>query len=328
MPEAPLRDTWTTLAERGWLHATAFATRRDELTAVREVSAVGLGAGRVFDGHRNALERLLIHRPGDVEPALRDDIAGGGIPLGVWGADPGPDDGAPAVLAGGGATISGVKTFCSGAGHVDVAIVLVRPQASAPPTLPVVVDVRDDARAAVDRSWFASGALAESHSHRVVFDRAPVLAILGEAGTLTVDPWFSGDALRSTAVWAGGADAILRRLVEVPLSDVAAEERLGRATAIVRTIDVWLDAALHDVEEAHRTGGSPATTVGALRLELTERIRELLRIAAEHRGSRGLATDAALGEARSGLDLLLLQHRLGPVAARLGRSTAEVTSAR
>lgn len=323
MPEVPLGTTWRDLAARGWLRADAFEGRGDELAAVRSVAAGGLGAGRVFDGHRNALERLLVHRAEDIDAELRAELATGSLALGVWGAEPGPGDGAPAVLDDVGATVTGAKAFCSGAGHVDLAIVLVRRHDGAPPTLPVLIDVRDAQRVRVDRGWFASPALAESHSHHVEFDHAPVVATLGTEGTLTVDPWFSGDALRSTAVWAGGADTILDRLVETPPADAAAEERLGRAVAIIATVDVWLAAALGAVDDAHRDGTDPARTVGALRLELTERIRELLRIAAEHRGSRSLATDTVLGEARSGLDLLLLQHRLGPVAARLGRQGAE-----
>lgn len=323
MPEAPLADAWTELEARGWLNADAFPTRGDELAAVRAVAAAGLGAARVFDGHRNALERLLVHRASDVDGDLRDEVATGKLALGVWGADPGAGEGTPAVLDEDGASVSGVKVFCSGAGFVDLAIVLVRRRADARPTLPVLVDARDHMRVQIDREWFAAPALAESHSHRVSFDRAPILATLGEEGTLTQDPWFSGDALRSTAVWAGGADAIMAQLAAEAPADVAAEERIGRARAIVHTIDVWLEAALRAVGDAHDEGRTAAPTVGALRLELTERIRELLRLAAEHRGSRSLATDTVLGDARGGLDLLLLQHRLGPVAARLGRSAAE-----
>lgn len=323
MPEAPLAARWLDLQARGWLGGDAFATRGEELAAVRTVAAAGVGAGRVFDGHRNGLERLLVHRPDDVDRALRERLATGELALGVWGAEPNPGEGAPAVLDDVGATVTGVKTFCSGAGHVDLAIVLVRRHDGAPPTLPVLVDLRDAARISVDREWFASPALAESHSHRVVFDAAPVLATLGEEGTLTAEPWFSGDALRSTAVWAGAADAILARLVASRPADTAGDERLGRAAAIVATVDVWLAAALRAVDDAHEGGPVPTATVGALRIELTERLRELLRLAAEHRGSRGLATDTALGEARAGLDLLLLQHRLGPVAARLGRAAAD-----
>lgn len=318
MAEAPLAERWAALDARGWLRADAFASRASELAAVREVAAGGLGAGRVFDGHRNALERLLDHRPDDVDAALREELLGGTLRLGVWGADPGPADGDPAVLSADERSVTGVKTFCSGAGWLDLAIVLVRRAPGAPPTIPVLVDLRDSQAAAVDREWFTSSVLRESHSHRVVFDGARVLAVLGEEGTLSEEPWISGDALRSSAVWAGAADVITARMRETCRSDAGAHEQLGRATAVVGTVDAWLAWALAAVDTAHAGGPDPWATVAAMRLELTERLRALLRLAAEHQGSRGLVNDDALHEARAALDVLLLQHRLAPAATRLG----------
>lgn len=322
MSERLLADRWAELQRRGWLTGEAFASRGDELAAVRAIAGGGLGAGRVFDGHRNALERLLIHRPQDVPVQLREEISDGALRLGVWGADPGPADGDPAVLASDGRSVTGVKTFCSGAGWLDAAIVLVRRAAGAPPILPVVIDLRDARAAVVDRDWFSSAALPESHSHRVVFDQAPVLAVLGTEGTISEEPWISGDALRSSAVWAGAADAILAQMIASARDDDASHEMLGRARAIVGTVDAWLAVGLAAVEAAHQGGASSWPTIAALRLELTERLRSLLRLAAEHQGSRGLVTDDPLHEARAGLDILLLQHRLTPAAVRLGRETA------
>jgi alkylation response protein AidB-like acyl-CoA dehydrogenase len=317
----PLAVGWDGLRDRGLLTADAFTGRGDELDAVRRVAASDIALGRVFDGHRNALERLLLHRPHDVPEAERVAAAAGELALGVWGADPGPNDGPPAVLVDGpsGPVLRGVKTFCSGAGLLDRAIVLVRRSAEGPPILPVLVDLRAPGTVEVDRTWFVGEALRESRSDRVVFDGAPVLAILGEEGTLTTEPWISGDALRSSAVWAGGVDAILDRLAMLgaarPL-DAADRERLGRADAIRATVDVWIDAGLAAVEHAQAGGVPPGPTIGAMRLELTERIRALLRLAAELTGSRGLVADASLSRARAGLDVLLLQHRLGAVALR------------
>ncbi len=151
----------------------------------------------------------------------------------------------------------------------------------------------------------------------MIFDAAPVVAVLGQEGTLSEEPWISGDALRSAAVWAGAADAILRRMSELS-GRPGDDERLGRAAAILATIDSWLDTGTAAVEAAHGIGPDPWPTVAALRLELTERLRALMRLASEHVGSRGLVTDDELRDARDGLDLLLLQHRLAPVAVRLG----------
>ena len=46
-----------------------------------------------------------------------------------------------------------------------------------------------------------------SVSHRVVFDGAPVLAVLGAPGAIAQEPWFARDAVRTAATWAGAADA-------------------------------------------------------------------------------------------------------------------------
>ncbi|MDQ8046319.1 MAG: hypothetical protein AAGC46_16235 [Solirubrobacteraceae bacterium] len=312
MAEAPLDERWRRLVEQEWTTADAFSTRAAELRAVRAVAAGGLGAGRVFDGHRNALERLMQHRPSDIPEDVRNRVSAGVLRLGVWGADPGPQDGTPACLNPDQQTVSGVKAFCSGAGHLDLAIVLVRRTPEGPPTLPALIDLREPERARVDLEWFRGSVLAQSHSHRVVFDRAPVVAILGEEGTLSQEPWISGDALRSAAVWAGAADTIAATVTAGAGRSDEAAAAAGCARAILGPVNTWLDAGLAAVNEAHEAGSDPWPVVAALRLELTERLRTLSRIAAEQHGSRGLATDETLAEARADLDLLLLQHRSRP----------------
>lgn len=322
----PLAAGWDGLRSRGLLTADAFDGYRDaELAAVRSVAATDLALGRVFDGHRNAVERLVHHRPHDVPADEVAAAARGEVALGVWGAEPGPGDGPPAVLheSSDGLVLRGVKTFCSGAGLLDRAIVLVRRTPEAPPILPVLVDLRSAETVRIDREWFVGTALRESRSDRVVFDDAPVLAVLGSEGTLSTEPWISGDALRSSAVWAGGVDTVVRRLIEhgrARSGDAADLERLGRADAIRATVDVWLAAGLAAVEGEHAGGVAAAPVIGAMRLELTERIRELLRIGAELTGSRGLVADAEYSAARAGLDVLLLQHRLGSVAVRRAKA--------
>ncbi|MEN0012315.1 MAG: hypothetical protein AAGC46_03055 [Solirubrobacteraceae bacterium] len=323
MAEAPLDERWAEIETRGWLTDRAFPSRAAELAAVRDVARGGLGAARVFDGHRNGLERILEHRPQDVPDGVRTDAAAGHLRLGVWGADPGPADGTPACLDPSGSSVTGVKTFCSGAGHLDLAIVLVRRTQDGSPILPVLIELRDTAAAQVDRTWFRGTVLQESHSHRVVFDRAPVVAVLGTEGTLVEDPWISGDALRSAGVWAGAADSIAAGLAGMATRGDDDATAAGRARAIVGTVDAWLAAGLAAVEDAHRTGSDPWPVVTALRLELTERLRALMRLAAEQHGSRGLVTDEPFAEARAALDLLLLQHRLAPVATKLGRRGSE-----
>ena len=55
-------------------------------------------------------------------------MSAGELLLGVWGADPAPGEGSPAHLERGrdGLVLRGVKTFCSGAGGVQRALVVAR----------------------------------------------------------------------------------------------------------------------------------------------------------------------------------------------------------
>ncbi|WP_210493733.1 acyl-CoA/acyl-ACP dehydrogenase [Patulibacter sp. SYSU D01012] len=315
---------WPALVAAGWTAADAFDGRAAELSGVRAVAAADLGLGRILDGHRNALERLLVHRPEDVAPALRARVAAGEVPLGVWGADPRGDEGPPALLArdGRGRPVArGVKTFCSGAGVVALALVLLRDTPDGRPAIAALVDVSDPATAEVDRSWFAAPALRTSESHRVVLRDAPVLAVLGAPGALLEDPFFSGDALRTAASWAGALDAVVAgtRAALRPRGATDAEALLlGRVAAAHATVDRWLEHACAAVD-----AGAPhlADTVLHARLEITERAREILRLTAELTGSHAIATDDRAARARRDLDLLLLQHRLTPAAVRLGHRT-------
>src|SRR5690606_36859721 len=112
--------------------------------------------------------------------------------------------------------VEGVKVFCSGAGGIEHALVTVRGDALAP--VLALVDVTRGAR--IDRAWFAGAGMRTSESHRVVFEGAPVLAVLGEPGEITREPWFSRDAIRTAACWAGIAD----RAADASLDALAAAD--------------------------------------------------------------------------------------------------------
>ena len=100
----------------------------EELELVRAVARADASVGRIFDGHLNGVERLAVQAP----PALRDAelaaVRDRRLRVGVWGGDPRPGEGPAATVERRGATetLSGVKTFCSGAGGLDRALVLAR----------------------------------------------------------------------------------------------------------------------------------------------------------------------------------------------------------
>jgi hypothetical protein len=163
-----------------------------------------------------------------------------------------------------------------------------------------------------------------SESHRVEFDDARVIAVLGEPGELSREPWFSRDAIRTAASWAGMADTAvagaLAALAAKPRSGDLEALAVGRMLTAQRTIDVWLGQAAVDAAEA------PLRLVDAsvhLRDAVAKAVLTILDEAARACGSRPFATGTSLDRARRDLELLLLQHRLDPLVARRGRLALE-----
>jgi hypothetical protein len=289
-----------------------------ELRLVRRVAQADASVGRIFDGHLNAVERLAVQAPDQVRDGELAAIHEGRL-TGVWGADPAPGEGPPAqvVESAEGAVLRGVKTFCSGAGGLHRALVLARGGEGGAP-LAVWIDVSDRRRVEIDDGWYRSAGLRASVSHRVVFHDAPVLARFGPAGALAEQPWFARDALRTSASWAGMADAA----VEGALEELGARPQpseieglaVGRMLAARATIDVWLDAAARAMDSGMDL---PATALRA-RVGISDAIRTLLDEAARACGSRPFAHGGRLDRARRDLELFVLQHRLDPMLARDG----------
>jgi len=342
------REAFDALAAARALSATIGAVRDGtsvgpEWALLRRVAAADASVARILDGHLNAVERLEVA----AEPRLRDRelaaVEAGGRLFGVWGADPRDDEGDPAQLlrTEAGLVLRGVKTFCSGAGGVDAAMVMVGSDSGSAPAL-VLLDCGEAVE--VDRDWYRAAGLRASESHRVVFHDAPITAVLGEPGELVRDPWFSRDAMRTAATWAGmvdaAGDAALDALAaahreEDPLAQLAA----GRIEAARGTVDAWLDRAATVADAAirpsaaaptlgalvdgeHSLGahcaGEPRATGIAMRAEVDRAAKAVLETAAAACGSHQFVTAGRLDRARRDLETFLLQHRLDPLLARLG----------
>jgi hypothetical protein len=316
----------------GW-NAVEGASRpgaAEELALVRAVARADASVGRVLDGHFNGVERLAVQAPPELSDRELPLVRAGLLRVGVWGGQPRPGEGEPARLerTRAGEVMSGVVTFCSGAGSLDRALVLARDPAAerVHASLPVAVwvDLRDPDTVSVDADWYRSSGLRASASHRVMFDRTPVLARFGPPGGITVQPWFGRDALRTAASWAGMADraveAAVRDLATRPGRGHAEEHAAGRLLAAQRTVSVWLDAAARAMDEA-----APDLWDVALhgRVAIADAARTILDEAARACGSHPFATGGELDRARRDLDLFLLQHRLDPGLARAGAATLD-----
>lgn len=296
----------------------------DEWALVRAVARADSSVGRILDGHLNAVDRIGLLAPDDVRQRELSAVARGERMLGLWGADPVAGEGEPAMLTerGGTTVLDGVKTFCSGAGGVDAALVLARTQAGGPPTL---VLVACDDTVSIDRSWFRPGGLRSSESHLVRFSSTRVIEVLGEPGEISRDPWFSLDAIRTAASWAGMADAA----AEGALSELAGNPKrldeqiaclaAGRIASSRSTIDAWFSRAASEIDR----GGDVKSLSIELRVEVDRAAHTILDEAGRACGSRPFARGGRLDRARRDLELFTLQHRLDPLLARRGRALLE-----
>jgi len=288
----------------------------EELGLLQAVARADGSVGRILDGHLNAVERLTLTCPGVLDHGDLEAIIAGQLLLGVWGADPARGEGRPVELraTGGIMVLSGVKTYCSGAGGVQQALVVARDHAHERRL--VLVDLARGVQ--VDRSWYRAAGLRASESHRVVFDNASVRAVLGGPGELLREPWFSRDAIRTSATWAGIAhsvvDAALRVVRARPNPSEMMALAVGRMLVALGTIRHWLRDAAACADDNRSLG---AVAIEA-RWAIAGAAREIASEAALACGSHPLATGGALSRGRRDLDLFLLQHRLDTLLARHG----------
>jgi alkylation response protein AidB-like acyl-CoA dehydrogenase len=334
------REAFDALAAAGVTQLAADRARCDllfEAALVRAVAGADASVARILDGHFNGVERLAMLADGELRERELASVARGELLLGVWGADPAPGEGPPARIergAGGELVLRGVKTFCSGAGGVQRALVIAR-------------DEHDERRVAyvgsefgvvVDRSWYRASGLRASESHRVEFHDVPLLAMLGGSDEIMREPWFSRDAVRTSATWAGIADRILDATVAALAGREPDELRLhalGAMRVAGSSIDRWLEHALARLDEAggeawplarapqlaERTPESWRSLAAECRLALSAAARSIAGEAVRVAGSRELVVGGPLDRARRDLDLFLLQHRLDPKLVELGAQT-------
>jgi alkylation response protein AidB-like acyl-CoA dehydrogenase len=310
--------------------AGARARLREEIALVRAVARADASTARIFDGHLNGVERLALGAPEGLCEAELARIAAGKLLLGVWGADPAPGEGDPAqVVRGkrGSLVLRGVKTFCSGAGGVHRALIVVREGSGSDSSAPggrrlAYVDTSEGVE--IDRGWYRASGLRSSESHRVEFVDTPVLALLGGEDELARQPFFARDGVRTAATWAGIADGIFAAAASAlgeREPDAYQLSALGKMRVARGTIDHWLEPAgalLEDEDVA-----DPAGLATACRAAIIAASRTIAEEAAQACGSRSLIAGGELDRGRRDLDLFVLQHRLEPQLAKLGRSTLD-----
>ena len=298
----------------------------EEWRILRAVAKADGSVGRIFDGHLNAVERVNVLASEPLRTRELEAIASGKLLLGVWGSDPIPGEGPPAYIVEteSGPVLEGVKTFCSGSTGLHRAIVLVgRTKGTSGPPLLAYVDLKSGGLE-VDQTWFQGSGMRSSESHRVVFRGTRVLTVLGEPGELVREPYFTRDAIRTAATWAGMADSAVNITLETLAAKFANREpddivslAVGRILAAQKTIDRWLEHAAREADTDPEKSLIGFST--EMRATVATCCQKILDEAARACGSHPFATGSTLDRVRRDLQLFLLQHRLEPAIVHTGR---------
>ena len=110
-------DALDLLAGAGVLSAfgSQEASTLELMEALRLVGRANLSLGRIFEGHCNTARLIDWYGTDDQRRTVARDLASGRV-FGVWNTET-----APVTIADG--RLAGFKTFATGAGHIDTAIV-------------------------------------------------------------------------------------------------------------------------------------------------------------------------------------------------------------
>ena len=247
-------------------------TQHQLLLTLKEVGRAALSAGRLYEGHVDAL--LLVARFGTAEQQARvaRRVVDTGMLLGVWNTGP-VESGVRLTPDRDVVRLDGRKTFASGAGYVGDAVITGQlPDGGWQMCLVPVADLVCARTAGVDdTSWRPLG-MQGSASYSVDFRDAvvPRDLLLGVPGAYYDQPRFTGGAARFAAVQLGGAERLVDALRTFLRDAGRADDpyqlaRVGEAATLVAGGNAWLRAAA-DAAEAFAAREATSDRVDAARL--------------------------------------------------------------
>ncbi|SFP33962.1 acyl-CoA dehydrogenase [Sphingomonas rubra] len=246
--EHDLHRRFAPVAAGGERFADAPAHHAALLDQLRRVGRGDLSVGRLYEGHVNALLLFGWYASAAQLDWLAAALDDGAI-FGVWATEPTPG------VAVAGCTLSGAKSFASGAGGIRYAVVTAQPEEG--DRRLVVVDADDSVR--TDASGWQVRGMRASVSGRYDLSGMTVAddRLLGPPGVYDREPRFTAGAWRFAAVQLGGIEALLAAtrdgLTDAARADPLARAGFGAALVATRSALAWVRDAAHQaaVESPH-----------------------------------------------------------------------------
>lgn len=258
----------------GGLGAGTEAAGADGLFGLlRRIGQGNMAVGRLWEAHVNALRLIVDYgNPAQVEAAAEDARAG--LLFGVWVTDP---PGTALHLRDG--VLRGGKGPCSGAGHLERAVVTVEAEGGfqlAMLRLDGTEQVRPmrgllhGMRASVN-GWVGLDGMA-----------VPVSALVGQPGDYLREPQLSTGAWRTMAVTLGGLDALVeltgqqlqaRGHADSPLQ----QDRYGQMLIAQETAALWTRSAAHQAEGGTQPAADAVAYVNLARIAVEHACLDAMR---------------------------------------------------
>lgn len=248
----------------------------DALFATLRVIGQGnMAVGRLYEAHVNALKLIVDYgTPGQVEQAAEDARAG--RLHGVWVTDP-----AGSALSWRNGTLQGGKGPCSGAGHVQRAL--------------ITVETEDGTRMAVlrlDGMEQVRPMRGLLHGMRAGMNGwvdltgvpLPASALIGMPGDYLREPQLSTGAWRTMAVTLGGLDALVAAVGQQLRGrghdgSPHQQDRYGAMLIAQETARLWTQAAARCAEDGVQPAADQVAYVNLARIAVEHACLDAMRLA-------------------------------------------------
>jgi hypothetical protein len=281
-PEADVR----LLRDLGALRvfASGAATPLELMEALRLVGRANLSLGRIFEGHVNGARLVRLYGTERQRGQLDEDLAAGAL-FGVWNTEPPP--GVKLVRNGPCLRLRGAKSYATGAGYVQRALITAAEPGGG--RRMIVVDGADRARADAS-AWSVRGMRAScSGDYDLTGMEIEERQLIGAPDDYVREPHFSAGAWRFTAVQLGGIERVLGLLRDHLAAgevDAVRAARFGAVLADVRSAYLWVREA---AERAEGAGAGPDEVAFVL---MTRGVVEKAGLAVMEAATRTVGTKA------------------------------------
>lgn len=267
------------------------------LQVLKLVGKGNLSVGRIYEGHINAL--YLIHLFADEGQQCRwyGDARDAGHLFGVWNTEA-KDGIVIREQENGTYRLEGAKTFCSGAKYITRPLITGRRINRSGEDLGwqmCIVPMDNYPDLPVDKSFWKPLGMRASVSHKIDFTGVELELgdLLGQPNEYHHQPYFSGGAIRFSAVHLGGAEAIydatrhfLRNLNRT--EDPYQRMRLGELAILIETGNLWIQRAGEQADERELEPDKVIAYANMTRTKIERVATEVLQLAGHCVGARGL----------------------------------------